>query len=65
MDSYRPVAVLPALSKVMEAVALAMLNPEEGSTCNKRLEHCSNALPHGTWTKAAVNGENVVVAAFD
>ncbi len=73
MGSYRPVAVLPALSKVMEAAALARLSPflrsrlpgEQFGFRTGRNAAQAVALAHGTWTKAAMSGKKVVISAFD
>ena len=73
MDSYRPVAVLPALSKVLEAVTLARLNPhlqqylpgEQWGFRKGRNTVEAVCFAHGAWNRAVQAGKHVVVAAFD
>lgn len=73
MESYRPVSVLPALSKVLEAAVLNRLNlflaaklpPNQygfrsGRSTNEAINHARE-----TWLAAAAAGKVVVIAAFD
>ena len=73
MDSYRPVSVLPAISKVLEAAAMARLSPflkkrlpgQQYGFRSGRNTAQAIGLAHGTWAKAVAAGRSVAVAAFD
>ena len=72
-SSYRPVAILPALSKVLEKVILQQLTP----FLEKKLPPCqfgfrpgrsataAVATAHGAWAKASSAGRVTGIAAFD
>ena len=72
-SSYRPVAILPALSKVLEKVILMQLAP----FLEKKLPECqfgfrpdrsafsAVATAHGAWAIASSAGQTTGVAAFD
>ena len=73
MDSYRPVSVLPAISKVLEAAVLDQLNPflakklppnqygfRRGRSTTEAIHHA-----HESWLTAAAAGRVVAIAAFD
>ncbi len=72
-SSYRPVAILPALSKVMEAAVIGPLsdylkellpNGQFGFRAN-RSASAAVAAAHGAWTKARASGNVVAIAAYD
>ncbi len=73
MNSYRPVSVLPALSKVLEEVISQQLNSYlkdklPGQQYGFRAgRNCVEAITaaHGGWVKAAAKGKAVAVAGFD
>ena len=72
-SSYRPVAILPALSKVLEKVVHSQLAP----FLERRLPECqfgfhpnrssfsAVATAHGAWARASSAGRTTGVAAFD
>ncbi len=72
-SSYRPVAILCALSKVLESLVLSQLTPflsQRLPTAQwgfRRARSTAGALAaaHGGWTRSRVKGETVAVAAFD
>ena len=72
-SSYRPVAILSALSKVLESVVADQLVPFLAKRLPteqwgfRRARGTAGALTaaHGCWTRAKVQGLTVVVAAFD
>lgn len=72
-SSYRPIAILCALSKVVESVVVDQLVPflshrlpnEQWGFRRARGTAGALAAAHGSWTKAAVQGKTVAVAAFD
>ena len=72
-SSYRPVAILPALSKVMEKIVLQQLSPYLESklpACQFGFRPGRNTLAaiataHGAWAKATSAGLVTGVAAFD
>ena len=73
MNSYRPVSVLPALSKILEQVISQQLNSYlkdklPGQQYGFRAgRNCVEAISaaHGGWVRAAAKGKAVAVAAFD
>ena len=73
MDSYRPVSVLPAISKVLEMAAMARLRPflekklpgEQYGFRSGRNTTEAICLAHGAWAKAVAAQRSVAVAAFD
>ena len=72
-SSYRPVAILPALSKVLEKIVLWQLTP----FLENKLPECqfgfrpawssfsAVATAHGAWARATTAGHVTGVAAFD
>ncbi len=71
--SYRPVAILCALSKVLESLVLVQLAPflaprlPPGQWGFRQARSTSGALAaaHGQWTRSRIQGEVLAVAAFD
>ena len=73
--SYRPVSLLPALSKVLELVVKEDLDAfllKSGGLPNsqfgfrsKRSTTAAIATAHGSWLKAMQQGETVAILAFD
>ena len=72
-SSYRPVAILPALCKVMEKVVLWQLTPfleDKLPACQFEFHPARSsseaiATAHGAWPKATSSGQVTGVAAFD
>ena len=72
-SSYRPVAVLCALSKVQESIIADQLVPflarrlpqEQWGFRRARGAAGALAAAHGRWTRSKVLGQTVAVAAFD
>ncbi len=72
-SSYRPVAVLCALSKVQESIIADQLVPflarrlpqEQWGFRRARGTAGALAAAHGSWTRSKVLGQTVAVAAFD
>ena len=72
-SSYRPVAILCALSKVLESLVVDQLVPflakrlptEQWGFRRARGTAGALAAAHGCWTRAKTLGQTVVVAAFD
>ncbi len=71
--SYRPVAILPALSKILEAAVMRpftkylqdlLPNGQFGFRAN-RSASSAVAFAHGAWAKARAAGDTVAIAAFD
>ncbi len=72
-SSYRPISILPAMSKVLELLVMEPLathlsellpNSQFGFRA-KRSTVGAIATAHGAWTKARAMGKKVVVAAYD
>ncbi len=71
--SYRPVAILPALSKVLERVVLQqvsphlapLLPPTQFGFRPRRSTTTAIAYAHGTWAAARARGLVVAVAGYD
>ncbi len=72
-SSYRPISILPAMSKVLERLVMEPLsshlsqllpNSQFGFRA-KRSTVAAIAAAHGTWSKARALGRTVVVAAYD
>ncbi len=72
-SSYRPVAILDALSKVLEKVALQqvsrhlapLLPPSQFGFRPKRSTFAAIAYSHGTWAAAKARGLIITVAGYD
>ena len=72
-SSYRPVAILSALSKVLESIVADQLvpflarclPPEQWGFRRARSTAGALATAHGSWMKSKVLGQTVAVAAFD
>ncbi len=72
-SSYRPVAILPALSKIMERAVLrqvsphlaAQLPPEQFGFRPRRSTSAAIAYAHGSWSAARARGLEVVMAGYD
>ena len=72
-SSYRPVAILPALSKIMEKVVLRqvsphlapLLPPTQFGFRPRRSTSTAIAYAHGAWAAARARGLVVAVAGFD
>ncbi len=72
-SSYRPVAILCAISKVLESLVLAQLVPflaprlpqEQWGFRPARSTSGALAAAQGSWLRSRVRGETVAVAAFD
>ncbi len=72
-SSYRPVAILAALSKVMEKVVLqqvsphlaGLLPPAQFGFRPRRSTSAAIAYAHGSWTAARARGRIVAVAGYD
>ena len=72
-SSFRPVAILCALSKVLESLVLAQLSPflvqrmpnEQWGFRPGRSTAGALAAAQGSWMRARVQGETVAIAAFD
>ncbi len=72
-SSYRPVALLPALSKVLERVVLRqvsthlapLLPPTQFGFRPRRSTAAAIAYAHGSWSAAKARGLAVAVAGFD
>ncbi len=72
-SSYRPVSILPALSKVLEKLVLKCLTPHLAArlpACQYGFRPGRNttaavATAHGAWARAITSGRVVGVAAFD
>ncbi len=73
MNSYRPVTILPALSKVLEGAVLArlakyldgILPPEQHGFRAGRSTAEAVGFAHGSWSAATSLGRAVIIAAFD
>ena len=71
--SYRPVAILPALSKILERLVMSALSnhlepllpPSQFGFRPKRSTTAAVATAHGSWTKLKLEGKVVGVAGFD
>ncbi len=71
--SYRPVAILCALSKVLESLVLAQLSPflvqrlPSAQWGFRPAQSTAGALAetHAAWAQSKVRGDAVVAAAFD
>ncbi len=71
--SYRPVAILCAMSKVLESLVLVQLAPflsrrlppEQWGFRRARSTAGALAAAHGAWTRSRIRGDTVAVAAFD
>ncbi len=72
-SSYRPVALLPAFSKVLEKVVLQqvskhlapLLPPTQFGFRPKRSTAAAIAYSHGSWSAARARGLSVAIAGFD
>ncbi len=72
-SSYRPVAILAALSKVIERVVLqqvsphlaALLPPEQFGFRPKRSTSAAIAYAHGSWVRAKAEGLMVAIVGYD
>ncbi len=73
VSSYRPISILPAMSKVLELLVMEPLathlsellpNSQFGFRA-KRGTVAAIATAHGAWSKARALGKKVVVAAYD
>ncbi len=72
-SSYRPVAILAALSKVLEKVVLqqvsphlaGLLPPTQFGFRPKRSTSAAIAYAHGSWAAARARGSIVAVAGYD
>ncbi len=72
-SSFRPVAILCSLSKVLESLVLAQFAPflrqclpsEQWGFRRARSTSGALASAHGHWTRSRSRGEAVAVAAFD
>ncbi len=72
-SSYRPVAILSALSKIMEKVVLRqvsphlapLLPPTQFGFRPRRSTSTAIAYAHGAWAAARARGLVVAVAGFD
>ncbi len=72
-SSYRPVAILAAMSKVMEKVVLRqvsphlapLLPPEQFGFRPRRSTSAALAYAHGSWAAARAKGLVVAVAGYD
>ena len=71
--SYRPVAILPALSKVLERVVVDSLskhlenllpNSQFGFRASRNTASAV-AYAHSSWTRAKMEGKSVAIAAYD
>ncbi len=72
-SSYRPISILPAMSKVLEILVmepltahLSQLLPNSQFGFRKRRSTVAAiATAHGAWSKAKALGKTIVVAAYD